>query len=116
MLSFTAGTATKNSFAVHRLGDIYGEHTLKILIVVLPCVLISSRLFFCQQMRSLLKHKMLQLTLKISLYIAPTCFGPLGPSSGSIRRHRAKVTVTLARFRHMLPDDGPSGPKHAGAT
>jgi hypothetical protein len=47
----------------------------------------------CQQMHSLLKHKMLQLTLKISLYVAPTCFGPFGPSSGSIRRNLAKVTV-----------------------
>jgi hypothetical protein len=49
--------------------------------------------FFCQQMHSLLKHKMLQLILKISLYVASTCFGPLGPSSGSIRRNLAKVTV-----------------------
>jgi hypothetical protein len=24
-------------------------------------------------------------------------------------------TVTLARFRHMLPDNGPKGPKHVGA-
>jgi hypothetical protein len=64
----------------------------KILIAVLPCILISSKLF-CQQMHSLLKHKMLQLTLKISLYMVPTCFGPLGPSSGSIRRNLAKVTV-----------------------
>jgi hypothetical protein len=24
-------------------------------------------------------------------------------------------TVTLARFRLMLPDDGPNGPKHVGA-
>ena len=24
-------------------------------------------------------------------------------------------TVTLARFRRMLPDDGPKGPKHVGA-
>jgi hypothetical protein len=46
-------------------------------------------------MRSLLKHKMLQLTLKISLYMAPTCFGPFGPSSGSIRRNLAKVTVLV---------------------
>jgi hypothetical protein len=57
-------------------------------------------------MHSLLKHKMLQLTLKIPLYMAPTCFGPFRPSSG---------TVTLARFRRMLPDDGPNGPKHVGA-
>jgi hypothetical protein len=44
-------------------------------------------------MLSLLKHKMLLLTLKISLYMAPTCFGPYGPSSGSIQRNLAKVTV-----------------------
>jgi hypothetical protein len=46
-----------------------------------------------QQMHYLLKHKMAQLTLKMSLYMAPTCFGPFGPSSGSIRRNLAKVTV-----------------------
>ena len=28
---------------------------------------------------------------------------------GAVRR------VTLARFRCMLPDDGPEGPKHVGA-
>jgi hypothetical protein len=97
-------------------------------------------------MHSLLKHKMLQLSLKMSLYMAPTCFGPLRPSPGSIRRNLAKVTVfvkivskntslkfyfnyfndvflltiftktvTLARFHRILPDDGPSGPKHIGA-
>jgi hypothetical protein len=27
--------------------------------------------------------------------MAPTCFGPLGPSSGSIRRNLAKVTVFI---------------------
>jgi hypothetical protein len=48
---------------------------------------------FCQKMHSLLKHKMLQLTLKISHYMAPTRFGPFGPSSWSIRRNLAKVTV-----------------------
>jgi hypothetical protein len=44
-------------------------------------------------MHSLLKHKMLQLTVKISLYMAVACFGPFGPSSGSIRRNLAKVTA-----------------------
>jgi hypothetical protein len=63
-----------------------------VFIVVLPCILISSK-FLCQQMHSLLKHKMLQLTLKISLYMPPTCFGPLGPSSGSIRRNFAEVSL-----------------------
>jgi hypothetical protein len=48
--------------------------------------------FFAKK-HSLLKHKMLQLTLKISLYMAATCFGPFGPSSGSICRNLAKVTV-----------------------
>jgi hypothetical protein len=38
---------------------------------------------FCQQTHSLLKYKMLQLALKISLYMTPTCFGPFRPSSGS---------------------------------
>jgi hypothetical protein len=63
-----------------------------ILIVVLPWILISSKLF-CQQMHSLLKHEMLQFTLTISLYMAPKCFGLFGPSSGSIRRNLIKVTV-----------------------
>jgi hypothetical protein len=27
--------------------------------------------------------------------MAPTCFGPFGPSSGSIRRNLAKVTVVV---------------------
>jgi hypothetical protein len=63
-----------------------------VLIVVLPCISISSKIF-CQQIHSLFKHKMLQLTVKISLYMASTCFGPFGPSSGSIRRNLAKVAV-----------------------
>jgi hypothetical protein len=37
--------------------------------------------------------KMLQLTLKIFLYMAPTCFSQFGPSSGSICQNLAKVTV-----------------------
>ena len=43
----------------------------------------------------LLKHKMLQFVFKISTYVAPICFGPFGPSSGSIRWNLAKVTVSL---------------------
>jgi hypothetical protein len=46
-------------------------------------------------MHYLLKHKMLQFTLKISLYMAPTYFGPFGPSSESIRRNLAKITVLV---------------------
>jgi hypothetical protein len=44
-------------------------------------------------MHALLKYKMLQLTLQISLSMAATCFGPFGPSSGSVGRNLAKVTV-----------------------
>jgi hypothetical protein len=44
-------------------------------------------------MHSLLKHKMLQITLKISLYMAPAFFGPFGPLSGSTGRNLAKFTV-----------------------
>jgi hypothetical protein len=60
--------------------------------------LIDSK-FVCQQMHSLLKYKMLQLTLEISLYMASTCFGPLGPSLGSIRQNLAKVTVSVTTHR-----------------
>jgi len=35
--------------------------------------------------------------------IAPTYFGPPGPSTGSLCR------------MHRLPDDGPGGPKYLGA-
>jgi hypothetical protein len=69
---------------------------------LMPNTYVISKLF-CQQMHSLLKHKMLQLTIKISLYMAPTCFSPLGPSSGSIRRNVAKDTVfvgLLVKIHH----------------
>ena len=42
--------------------------SILILIVVLPCILISTKLF-CQQMYLLLKHKMLQFIFKISFLI-----------------------------------------------
>ena len=34
---------------------------------------------------------MLQFVFKISPYMAPTCFGPFGPSSGCVRWNFAKV-------------------------
>ena len=49
-----------------------GSRNIKIdkcsLIAVLPCILISTKLFY-QQMHFLLKHKMLQFVLKISFLI-----------------------------------------------
>jgi len=75
---------------------------------------------------------MLKFTLKYLIF-APTCFGPLGPSSGSL--HRAGIFVALTKFCSLgvnnfyctvhfdnvikihckLPEDRPSGPKHVGA-
>jgi hypothetical protein len=87
---------------------------LLILIVVLPCILISMKLF-CLQMHCLLKHKMLQFVFKcfftqllhVSVPLdhhpgAYTCFGPFGPSSGSIYWNLAKVTVSAQHPMHTL--------------
>jgi hypothetical protein len=48
------------------------------LLLLYRAFLISSKLL-CQHMHTLLKHKMLKLTVKISLYMASTCFVPFGP-------------------------------------
>jgi hypothetical protein len=68
------------------------KNNVSVILIVLLCILISSKLFLPTN-ALFIKHKMLQLTLKISLYMAPRCFGPFGPSSGSIRWNLAKVTV-----------------------
>jgi hypothetical protein len=62
------------------------------LTVVLPCIFDKFKAFLPTN-AVFIKHKMIQLKLKISLYMTPTCFGPFGPSSGSIRQNLAKVTV-----------------------
>jgi hypothetical protein len=51
-------------------------------------------IFLVQQMHYLLKHKILQFLYKcLNVHFsAPTYFGPLGPSSGSIHQNLAKVT------------------------
>ena len=51
--------------------------------------------YFANKCTFLLKYRMLQFVFKISPYMAPTCFGPFGPSSESIRWNLAKVTVSL---------------------
>jgi hypothetical protein len=61
-------------------------------IVALPCILISSK-FLCQQMHSLLKHKMLQLTLKISLYLGSYMFRSLRTIIKERTSDLTKVTV-----------------------
>jgi hypothetical protein len=47
--------------------------------------------FSFQQMHYLLKIKYYNLRLNVH-FSAPTCFGPLGPSSGSTHQNLAKVT------------------------
>jgi hypothetical protein len=57
---------------------------------------------FCQQMHYLLKHKMLEFVLKY-LFMAPTCFGSFGPSSGSIHWNLAKVIASLKyQLKHVV--------------
>jgi hypothetical protein len=56
--------------------------------------LISSK-FLCQQMHSLLKHKMLQLTLKISLYMGSYMFRSARTIIREIMPYLAKVTVSV---------------------
>jgi hypothetical protein len=48
-----------------------------------------------QQIHNLLKHKMLQFLFKCLSYIAPTCFGPHGPSSGSTYQNLTTVIISL---------------------
>jgi hypothetical protein len=53
-------------------------------------------------MHYLLKHKMLQFVFKY-LYMTATCFGPFGPSSGSIYWNLTKVTVSLKyQLKHIV--------------
>ena len=69
--------------------------------------------------------------------IAPTCFGPPGPSSGSLCRTLQNYNFVelvskntssydnvfllipqncnFSKIRHRLPYDDPGGPKHVGA-
>ena len=61
------------------------------LIVVLPCILISTKLF-CQQMHLLLKHKMLQFIFKISFLIW------LLHVSGSSDHHQGAYNGTLLKL------------------
>jgi hypothetical protein len=50
-------------------------------------------IFLVQQMYYLLKYKTLQFVFKcLNVHFSgPTCFGPLGPSSGSTHQNLAKV-------------------------
>ena len=56
----------------------------RMIFVVVPCILITLKLFFYQQMHRLLNIWNVKIYIKIYLIFAPTCFGPFGPSSGSL--------------------------------
>jgi hypothetical protein len=53
-------------------------------------------------MHYLLKHKILQFVFKYSFYISPTCFGPIGPSSGSTYQNLTKVTKITVSLKYQL--------------
>jgi hypothetical protein len=53
-------------------------------------------------MHCLLKHKIRQFLFKYFFYIAPTCFGPTGPSSGSTYQNLAKVTKITVSLIYQL--------------
>jgi hypothetical protein len=53
-------------------------------------------------MHYLLKCKILQFVFKHFFYIAPTCFGPIGPSSGSTYQNLAKVTKITVSLKYQL--------------
>jgi hypothetical protein len=61
-------------------------------------------IFLVQQLHYLLKHKILQFVFKcLNVHFsAPTCFGPLGPSSRSINQNIAKVTKITVFFKYHL--------------
>ena len=68
-ISLTNNDTGKKS--IHQIIYILGQkmqNVMLILIVVSPCILMSTKLF-CQQMHFLLKHKMLQFIFKISFHI-----------------------------------------------
>jgi hypothetical protein len=61
-------------------------------------------IFLARQMHYLLKHKILQFVYKcLNVHFsAPTCFGPLGPSSGSIHQNLFKVTKITVFLKYQL--------------
>jgi hypothetical protein len=61
-------------------------------------------IFLVQQMHYLLKHKIIQFVFKcLNVHFsAPTCFGPLGLSSGSIHQNIVKVTKNYSFLKYQL--------------
>jgi hypothetical protein len=53
-------------------------------------------------MHHLLKREILQFVFKYFFYIAPTRFGPTGPSSGGTCQNLAKVTKITVPLKYQL--------------
>jgi hypothetical protein len=53
-------------------------------------------------MHCLLKHKILKFVFKYFFHIVPTCFGPIGPSSGSTYQNLAKVRKITFSLKYPL--------------
>jgi hypothetical protein len=53
-------------------------------------------------MHCLLKYKILQFVFKCIFYLAPTCFGPSGPYSGSTYQNLAEVTKITISLKYQL--------------
>jgi hypothetical protein len=65
--------------------------------------MLNYKILSFQQMHNLLKHKMLQFLFKGLSYIAPTCFGPHGPSSESTYQNLIKVAIFLNyQLKHFV--------------
>jgi hypothetical protein len=59
------------------------------------------KFFSFQHMHYLLKHKILQFVLNVH-FSAPTCFGPLGPSSGDTHQNLVKVSKITVSLKYQL--------------
>jgi hypothetical protein len=91
-----------NNYAQWSFLNYFGPRTVNNYRAPLPFPLVKKavilyykyEIFLVQQMHYLLKHKILQFVFKcLNVHFsAPKCFGPLGPSSGSIHQNFAKVT------------------------
>jgi hypothetical protein len=53
-------------------------------------------------MHYLLKREILQFVFRYFFYIAPTCFGPTGPSSGGAYQNLAEVTKITVSLKYHL--------------
>jgi hypothetical protein len=71
-------------------------------VVLLYLITLLNTNYLHQRMHYLLKRKILQFVFKYFFYIAPTCFGPIGPSLESTYQNVAKVTKITVSLKYQL--------------